>query len=222
MKDETKKFMDEYVEIMYPLLELLDIHNLNTEQLIETPIGEELIDGKVYFKIERGLTNELKKILTEEIMSEYGEDEVVYDSDTYYIVYDSCDKLSCGSNPKEKGGIVGFAIERNGTMYFNDIVGDLLFCMSDSPNIKQTKNKVYKCADDCYDAILHQLRKLIPKEGKFISDIIVADAYIHHLQDSDGESKDYIIGLYQNVLAERKEIEWVNFMDESNMFIALK
>ena len=222
MKDETKKFMDEYVEKMYPLLELLDIHNLNTEQLVVTPIGEEFADGKVYFKIERGLTNELKKILTEGIMSEYGEDEVVYDSDTYYIVYDSCDKLSCGSNPKEKGGIVGFAIERNGTMYLNDIVDDLLFCMSESSNIKQTKNKVYKCADDCYDAILHQLRKLIPTEGKFIANIIVADAYIHHLQDSDGESKDYIIGLYQNVLAERKEIEWVNFMDERNMFIALK
>ena len=222
MKDETKKFMDEYVEIMYPLLELLDIHNLNTEQLIATPIGEELTDGKVYFKVERGLTNELKKILTKEILSEYGEDEVVYDSDTYYIVYDSCDKLGCSSNPKEKGGIVGFAIKRNETIYLNDIVGDLLFCMNDSSNIKQTKNKVYKCADDCYDAILHQLRKLIPTEGKFITNIIVADAYIHRLQDSDGESKDYIIGLYQNVLAERKEIGWVNFMDERNMFIALK
>lgn len=222
MKDETKKFMDEYVKKMYPLLELLDVHNLNTEQLVVTPIGEEFTDGKVYFKIERGLTNELKKILTEGIMSEYGEDEVVYDSDTYYIVYDSCDKLGCSSNPKEKGGIVGFAIKRNETIYLNDIVGDLLFCMNDSSNIKQTKNKVYKCADDCYDAILHQLRKLIPTEGKFIANIIVADAYIHHLQDSDGESKDYIIGLYQNVLAERKEIEWVNFMDERNMFIALK
>lgn len=222
MKDETKKFMDEYVKKMYPLLELLDVHNLNTEQLVVTPIGEEFTDGKVYFKIERGLTNELKKILTEGIMSEYGEDEVVYDSDTYYIVYDSCDKLGCSSNPKEKGGIVGFAIKRNETIYLNDIVGDLLFCMNDSSNIKQTKNKVYKCADDCYDAILHQLRKLIPTEGKFIADRIVADAYIHHLQDSDGESKDYIIGLYQNVLAERKEIEWVNFMDERNMFIALK
>lgn len=222
MKDETKKFMDEYVKKMYPLLELLGIHNLNTEQLVVTPIGEELTDGKVYFKVERGLTNELKKILTEGIMSEYGEDEVVYDSDTYYIVYDSCDKLSCGNNPKEKGGIVGFAIKRNETIYLNDIVGDLLFCMSDSPDIEQAKNKIYKCADECYDAILHQLRKLIPTEGKFISDIIVADAYIHHLQDSDGESKDYIIGLYQNVLAERKEIEWVNFMDERNMFIALK
>ena len=222
MKDETKKFMDEYVKKMYPLLELLDVHNLNTEQLVVTPIGEEFTDGKVYFKIERGLTNELKKILTEGIMSEYGEDEVVYDSDTYYIVYDSCDKLGCSSNPKEKGGIVGFAIKRNETIYLNDIVGDLLFCMNDSSNIKQTKNKVYKCADDCYDAILHQLRKLIPTEGKFIADRIVADAYIHHLQDSDGESKDYIIGLYQNVLAKRKEIEWVNFMDERNMFIALK
>ena len=222
MKDETKKFMDNYVEKMYPLLELLDIANLNTEQLIVTPIGEEFTDGKVYFKIERGLTDELKKILTEEILSEYGEDEVVYDSDTYCIVYDSCDKLSCGSNPKEKGGIVGFAIERNGTMYLNDIVGDLMFCMSDNPNIKQTKNKVYKCADDCYDAILHQLRKLIPTEGKFISDKIVADEYIHHLQDSDGESKDYIIGLWQNTLVEKKEIKWVNFMDINNMFIALK
>ena len=222
MKDESKKFMDEYVKKMYPLLELLDVHNLNTEQLVVTPIGEEITDGKVYYKIERGLTNELKKILTEGIMSEYGEDEVVYDSDTYYIVYDSCDKLGCSSNPKEKGGIVGFAIKRNETIYLNDIVGDLLFCMNDSSNIKQTKNKVYKCADDCYDAILHQLRKLIPTEGKFIANIIVADAYIHHLQDSDGESKDYIIGLYQNVLAKRKEIEWVNFMDERNMFIALK
>lgn len=225
MKDETKKFMDKYVEKMYPLLELLDIVNLNTEQLMVTPIGEEFTDGKIYFEVERGLTDELKKILTEEILSEYGENEVVYDGDTYYIVYDSCDKLSCGSNPKEKGGIVGFAIKRNETIYLNDIVGDLLFCMSDSPNIKQTKNKIYKCADDCYDAILNQLRKLIPT-GEFIADRIVADAYIHHLQDSDGESKDYIIGLYQNVLAERKEIEkeieWVNFMDTSNMFIALK
>lgn len=222
MKDETKKFMDEYVKKMYPLLELLDIHNLNTEQLVVTPIGEEFTDGKVYFKIERGLTNELKKILVEGIMAEYGEDEVVYDSDTYYIVYDSCDKLSCGSNSKEKGGIVGFAIERDGTMYLNDIIGDLLFCMSDNSNVGQIKNRINKCADDCYDVILNQLRKLVPTEGKFIADRIVADAYIHHLQDSDGESKDYIIGLYQNVLAERKEIEWVNFMDERNMFIALK
>ncbi len=221
MKDETKKMMDEYVEKMYPLIELLDIHNLNTEQLVVTPIGEEFTDGKVYFQIERGLTDELKKILTEAIMSEYGENEVVYDSDTYYIVYDSCDKLSCGSNPKEKGGIGGFAIKRNETIYLNDIVGDLLFCMSDSLNIKQAKNKIYKCADECYDAILHQLRKLIPT-GEFIADIIVADAYIHHLQDSDGESKDYIIGLWQNTLVEKKEIKWVNFMDINNMFIALK
>lgn len=222
MKDETKKFMDEYVEKMYPLLELLDIHNLNTEQLVVTPIGEEFTDGKIYFKVERGLTNEFRNILTKEIMSEYGEDETPQNNDTYYVGYDTCDKLGCGSNPKEKGGIIGFAIERDGTMYLNDIVGDLIFCMSDSPNIKQTKNKVYKCADDCYDAILNQLRKLIPTEGKFISDIIVADAYIHHLQDSDGESKDYIIGLWQNTLVEKKEIEWVNFMDERNMFIALK
>lgn len=221
MKDETKKFMDEYVEKMYPLLELLDIVNLNTEQLMVTPIGEEFTDGKIYFKVERGLTDELKKILTEGIMSEYGEDETPQNNDTYYVGYDTCDKLGCGSNPKEKGGIIGFAIERDGTMYLNDIVGDLIFCMSESPNIKQTKNKIYKCADECYDAILHQLRKLIPT-GEFIADIIVADAYIHHLQDSDGESKDYIIGLYQDVLAERKEIEWVNFMDERNMFIALK
>lgn len=222
MKDETKKIMDKYVEKMYPLIKLLDIVNLNTEQLMVTPIGEELTDGKVYFKIKGGLTDELKKILTEEIMSEYGENETPQNNDTYYIVYDSCDKLSCGNNPKKKGGIVGFAIKRNETIYLNDIVGDLIFCMSDSPNIKQTKNKIYKCADECYDAILHQLRKLIPTEGKFISDRIIADGYIHHLQDSDGESKDYIIGLYQNVLAERKEIEWVNFMDERNMFIALK
>lgn len=222
MKDETKKFMDEYVEKMYPLLKLLDIHNLNAEQLVVTPIGEEFTDGKVYFKIKGGLTNELKKILTEEILSEYGEDEIPQNNDTYYVGYDTCDKLGCGSNPKEKGGIIGFAIERDGKIYLNDIVGDLIFCMSDSPNIEQAKNKIYKCADECYDAILHQLRKLIPAEGKFVSDILVADAYIHHLQDSDGESKDYIIGLYQNVLAERKEIEWVNFMDERNMFIALK
>lgn len=155
-------------------------------------------------------------------MSEYGEDEMPQNNDTYYAGYDTCDKLGCGSNSKEKGGIIGFAIERDGTMYLYDIVGDLLFCMSESPNIKQTKNKIYKCADECYDAILHQLRKLIPTEGKFISDKIVTDEYIHCLQDSNGESKDYIIGLYQNVLAERKEIEWVNFMDERNMFIALK
>ena len=222
MKDETKKFIDNYVEKMYPLLELLDIVNLNTEQLMVTPIGEQFTDGKVYFKIKGGLTNELKKILTKEIMSEYGEDETLQNSDTYYVGYDTCDKLGCGSNPKEKGGIIGFAIERDGTMYLNDIVGDLLFCMSDSPDIEQAKNKIYKCADECYDAILHQLRKLIPTEGKFISDRIVADAYIHRLQDSDGESKDYIIGCYQNIVAERKEIEWANFMDERNMFIALK
>lgn len=221
MKDETKKLMDKYVEKLYPLLELLDIHNLNTEHLLATSIGEELTDGKLYFKIERGLTNELKKILTEAIMSEYGENQTPQNNDIYYIGYDTCDKLGCGSNPKEKGGIIGFAIERDGTMYLNDVVGDLLFCMSESSNIKQTKNKVHKCADDCYDAILNQLRKLIP-EGKFIADIIVTDTYIHHLQDSDGESKDYIIGIYQNVLAEKKEIKWVNFMDERNMFIALK
>jgi MoaA/NifB/PqqE/SkfB family radical SAM enzyme len=222
MKDETKKFMDEYVEKMYPLLELLDIHNLNTEQLIATPTGEELTDGKVYFKVERRLTNELKKILTEEIMSEYGEDEVVYDSDTYYMVYDSCDKLSCGSNPKEKGGIVGFAIERNGTMYFNDIVGDLLFCMSESSDIKQIKRRLHKCADDYYNVILNQLRKLVPVNGSFLEDALKENLYIHRRAVGDDKHQDYIINNWQNFLSERKDIKWINFWETDNMFIALE
>lgn len=222
MKDETKKFMDEYVEKMYPLLKLLDIHNLNTEQLMVTPIGEEFTDGKIYFQIERGLTDELKKILTEEILSEYGEDETPQNNDTYYVGYDTCDKLGCGSNPKEKGGIIGFAIERDGTMYLNDIVGDLIFCMSDSPNIKQTKNKIYKCADECYDAILHQLRKLVPVNGSLLEDALKENLYIHRRAVGDDKHQDYIINNWQNFLAKREEIKWINFWETDNMFIALE
>lgn len=222
MKDETKKFMDEYVEKMYPLLKLLDIHNLNTERLMVTSTGEEFTDGKVYFKIERGLTDELKKILTEEILSEYGEDETPQNNDTYYVGYDTCDKLGCGSNPKEKGGIIGFAIERDGTMYLNDIVGDLIFCMSDSPNIKQTKNKIYKCADECYDAILHQLRKLVPVNGSLLEDALKENLYIHRRAVGDDKHQDYIINNWQNFLAKREEIKWINFWETDNMFIALE
>lgn len=222
MKDETKKFMDEYVEKIYPLLELLDIVNLNTEQLVVTPIGEEFTDGKVYFKIERGLTNELKKILTKEIMSEYGKDETPQNNDTYYVGYDTCDKLGCGSNSKEKGGIIGFAIERDGTMYLNDIVGDLLFCMSDSPDIEQAKNKIYKCADDCYSAILHQLRKLIPINSGILEDALKENLYIHRRAVGDDKHQDYIINNWQNFLAKREEIKWINFWETDNMFIALE
>ena len=222
MKDETKKFLNEYVEKMYPLLELLDVHNLNMEQLMVTPTGEELTDGKVYFQVERRFTNELKKILTEEIMSDYGENQTPQNNDTYYVGYDTCDKLGCGSNPKDKGGIIGFAIERNGKMYLNDIVGDLIFCMSDNSNVGQTKNRINKCADDCYNAILNQLRKLVPINGSLLEDALKENLYIHRRAVGDDKNQDYIINDWQNFLSERKDIKWINFWETDNMFIALE
>ncbi len=226
---ETMDKIAKYTEKTLPIFDLFNMEYINLNESFFTPSGENwLIDGKTYFKFDKGkIPTETLDIIYDEVSKNYIMGELKSD-DEFCIMYDTTDSLANGMENETKGGITCFAIRRNGEIFIeSNTIGSILMYMDvlKHPKLVETKSKVSEFARKCYNWIKEQIRNtlVVDVQGDFYIDNIIEDTYYQrrYLCNDSNNSVDYVVYNWCSRMANKEPIEWANVMEMEKLYVAI-
>lgn len=205
-----------------PLFSLLDMQHIDNDKSFISPNGDDYINNKVYFRIiEDDDFIRLHGLIFDTIAKDNGIKMPLSD-DEYYVVYDFLNRIE-----HSEGEIIGFAIRRNGMIYFDcgELIGSTRLYMNyyKYPSEGVINRRFDAFCQQCSEWIKCKIRNvlMVGIKGEFCTDKIETDTYFQRRTAEQDMFYDYIIHDWNRKMNDEEPISWVDFMDEGKIYISL-